>query len=183
LYLLRGSKLRQLNVVHEIHLAKDEEEDVEEATGYLGARLREDVDLRLVVGSDKGRRAVRNQGFQLRANDRLLLCSDGLSDALSDEAILEALGTGRIEDAANSLVQLAISTGSKDNMTAIVIGVPPARPIPARRRLALQRILFFGVASLLLIGLSLAGWYFWSPQIDPSYLPEATAIHTLTPIP
>ena len=185
LYLQRGSQLIQLNVISEMHWAEDaeDEESAEQTAGYLGARIREDVDLRLTIDRDRSERATRNQGFPLRNNDRLLLCSDGLSDALDDEQIAELLGTSPIDEAADALVQAALATGSQDNMTALVLAVPPGRPAPARRRLALRRAAILVLSSLLLVLLSLTGWYFLGPLLDPSFTPEPTAINTLTPIP
>lgn len=186
LYLLRGDALKQLNMLTEVRTKQEpseEESDEGEASGYLGARLRETIDQRLVLGGDRSKRAIRNQGSVMRANDRLLLCSDGVSDALTEEAIADILGQSRVEDAAAKLLQAAIDAGSQDNLTAIVLAIPPGRPAPARRQIALRRILRFGLASLLLVILSLAGWYFWGPQLDPSYTPLATAINTLTPFP
>lgn len=56
--------------------------------------------------------------------DRLLLCSDGLTDVLTDEAV------GRLLDAwlspaetAKALVQQALEKGTRDNVTALVVQI------------------------------------------------------------
>ena len=68
--------------------------------------------------------------------DRLLLCSDGLSDALDDDAIAAELGAeadpGRCADA---LVAHALAAGARDNVTVVVADVvarPDAAPNWAR---------------------------------------------------
>ncbi len=187
LYLLRGEKLIQLNVITEIETKEEQEsrgeKELSESSGYLGARLREDVDLRLVLNGDEDKGSIRNQGIQLKANDRLLLSSDGLSDILEDATIAQIFGQSRIEDAASNLVRAAMEGGSLENITAIALAIPPGRPFAASRQIATKRVLLLVLASILLVTLSLAGWFFFGAKIDPSYTPLATAINTLTPIP
>ena len=64
-----------------------------------------------------------------RPGDRLLLCSDGLSDALDDDAIAADLrrepAPGRCADA---LVAHALAAGARDNVTVVVADVVVARP-------------------------------------------------------
>jgi PPM family protein phosphatase len=56
--------------------------------------------------------------------DRYLLCSDGLTDVVEDEAVFEILSTlPDAEDAVNELIELAIRNGGPDNITCIVADV------------------------------------------------------------
>ena len=57
--------------------------------------------------------------------DRLLVCSDGVSDYLDDDVIAAALGGGEVGAAAADLVARAIEAGTRDNVTAIVAEVVP----------------------------------------------------------
>lgn len=57
----------------------------------------------------------------LQTGDRLLLCSDGLTTHLGDEAILNVLLENWACQAASKLVDMAIEDGGKDNCTVIVI--------------------------------------------------------------
>ena len=57
---------------------------------------------------------------EVRDGDLFLLCSDGLSNLLSDEEIAAALGAGRCRDAVESLVELALARGGRDNISAVV---------------------------------------------------------------
>lgn len=59
----------------------------------------------------------------LEAGDRLLLCSDGLTEMVSDDGIAEVLAEGPVEDVAWNLVDLANQKGGTDNVTVIVIDV------------------------------------------------------------
>lgn len=56
--------------------------------------------------------------------ERLLLCSDGLSGEVSDEAIRATLTmNGRPETAATALVRRALHAGGRDNVSVVVIDV------------------------------------------------------------
>lgn len=57
----------------------------------------------------------------LQAGDRYLICSDGLDKELDDARIAGLLGVGTPEQAARSLVDTAIESGGRDNVTATVI--------------------------------------------------------------
>jgi serine/threonine protein phosphatase PrpC len=63
----------------------------------------------------------------LQAGDALLLCSDGLSDMVREEQILEAVASDRRPDVlVNELVQMANDFGGSDNVSVIVIRVEAA---------------------------------------------------------
>jgi serine/threonine protein phosphatase PrpC len=56
--------------------------------------------------------------------DRVLLCSDGLSDMIRDDDIARVLRTdGEPSDAAADLVRLANDAGGRDNITVVLIDV------------------------------------------------------------
>jgi PPM family protein phosphatase len=59
----------------------------------------------------------------LQDGDRLLLCTDGLTDQVSGAAIAECVARSSSSQAAcDALVQLALEGGGKDNITVIVAG-------------------------------------------------------------
>ncbi|MGP6174258.1 PP2C family protein-serine/threonine phosphatase [Corynebacterium sp. A21] len=58
-----------------------------------------------------------------RLGDRLLLCSDGLSDPVTHSTIESTLGTGTPTEAATRLVELALRSGGPDNVTVIIADV------------------------------------------------------------
>ena len=60
---------------------------------------------------------------EARVGDRYLLCSDGLSDPVSDETIREALQTPDVTAAADRLIELALRGGGPDNVTVVVADV------------------------------------------------------------
>lgn len=53
--------------------------------------------------------------------ERFLLCSDGLSDMVSEEKMSQALALEDLEDAADQLLGFALDMGGKDNISLILI--------------------------------------------------------------
>jgi protein phosphatase len=60
---------------------------------------------------------------EARAGDRYLLCSDGLSDPVSHDTILEALQIADTAESADRLIELALRGGGPDNVTVVVADV------------------------------------------------------------
>ncbi len=88
----------------------------------------------------------------IRPGERYLLCSDGLSGEVDDPTLASILASGLPPDeAAATLVGLALEAGGRDNVTAVIVDVVsvPAfddastdrnsQKLPALRELALRR--------------------------------------------
>jgi len=60
---------------------------------------------------------------EARVGDRYLVCSDGLSDVVSPDTLLEALQLPDPHESADRLVELALRAGGPDNVTCIVADV------------------------------------------------------------
>ncbi|TSD99219.1 serine/threonine-protein phosphatase [Skermania sp. ID1734] len=61
---------------------------------------------------------------EARAGDRYLLCSDGLSDVVSDETIANTMASMNTPDeCADRLIELALRSGGPDNVTVVVADV------------------------------------------------------------
>jgi PPM family protein phosphatase len=61
--------------------------------------------------------------LRLENGDRVLLCSDGLTDLVDDDTITTALAEApSAKDACDRLLQLALDRGGRDNITVIVAG-------------------------------------------------------------
>lgn len=119
-YLLRDGSLRQVSTDHSYV-----QELVDEGALTPGEARRHP--LRNIVTRALGIDAsVDVDTWTLPAvqGDRLLLCSDGLVDEVTDEEILEVLATAADPDvAARRLVDAAKLNGGKDNITVVVIDV------------------------------------------------------------
>jgi serine/threonine protein phosphatase PrpC len=136
IYLLRNGQIRQLSKDHTwIQEALDsgliEPDQVEGHPNahvirrYLGAPTAPAADMRIrLTGKETDAEAEANQGMVLAPGDRILLCSDGLTDLVKDEEILRALQSNTMEAAVKSLIDLANQRGGHDNITIIVLSMP-----------------------------------------------------------
>ncbi len=61
--------------------------------------------------------------IDVKSGDYLLVCTDGLTNYLSDELIYNTTYKQPIEQAAAALIDAANSRGGKDNITAVLIAV------------------------------------------------------------
>ncbi len=76
--------------------------------------------LRQAIGLPRGIKPDLN-AHQLNRGDRVLLCSDGLWDALPDDEIAAVLASpGSMRQLATVLVDRAIAAGAEDNITALL---------------------------------------------------------------
>lgn len=66
---------------------------------------------------------VDEHEVELAPGDRILLCSDGLTEMVSDDLIADTLDGNEAEEAAWRLVELANAAGGLDNISVIVIDV------------------------------------------------------------
>jgi protein phosphatase len=65
--------------------------------------------------------------FDARPGDRLLLCSDGLSDVVHDATIEATLRIADRGECAARLIELALAAGGRDNVSAVVADVAARR--------------------------------------------------------
>lgn len=60
--------------------------------------------------------------IEIKKGDKFLLCSDGLTDMLTDEEISDILGQNKTcEQLCKELVKAALKNGGKDNITTIIV--------------------------------------------------------------
>lgn len=124
-YLLRDGSMEQLTVDHSLAQA------LVEARTISAAEAKEHR-FRNVLWKYLGTREVGEgpevKAIQIKPGDRFLLCTDGLTGAVTDEVIAEYMaGQPDVQSCADGLGQLALDSGSKDNVSCIVIEVVEAR--------------------------------------------------------
>jgi len=57
----------------------------------------------------------------IQPGDVFILCSDGLTDPLDDEAILEVVHSVPVDMLADALVSAALDAGGEDNVTVVTV--------------------------------------------------------------
>jgi serine/threonine protein phosphatase PrpC len=66
----------------------------------------------------------------IQPGDRFLLCTDGLTGEVEDDAIEEALASAAVDAAADRLLALTLTQGARDNVTLMVVDADVAVPDP-----------------------------------------------------
>lgn len=164
IYLMRGTSIQQLTTDH-TWIQEALTAGVlrpEEANGhpnahvirrYLGSPTPPEGDLRLRLSrAESDAQALANQGLGLHAGDRLLLCSDGLTDLVLDAEILTGFLSQPLQAAAQALVDLANQRGGHDNITLIAIEIPQSAVKPHRS--FIWRKLGLGCMAALALGIA-----------------------------
>jgi len=125
IYMYERGRLRQISIDHTLARKKVE------ANQYTYSEAR--------ISSDWGKLTaclgvLKNNGeydkisqlptLQLKRRQRLLICSDGLSDMLTDETLAHRLGAFESsQNVAKKLMSDALNRGGKDNISLIVLDI------------------------------------------------------------
>ncbi len=163
---------------------------------YLGSPEPPEPDFRLKFFDTEGdQQAESNQGVQLLPDDVLLLCSDGLTDLVWNDEILETVRTrSNIKEAARALIDLANSRGGHDNITVVLVSVPSDFKIVVKknRRVDWLPWAIGGAAGIIVILLAASIFAFSllgkitatsTPTITPFPTTTGTPLPTLTASP
>lgn len=107
------------------------------------------------------------------AGDRILLCSDGLSSMISNNAIESIMR--RQSDAqhcADELVTAALENGGADNVTVVVADVPGFSEVREKKRAHKSRVFYIGLAIALVAVIFAAGFGGYAFISNSAYLIE-----------
>ena len=123
-YLLRDAVLTQMSRDH------SQVQALIDAGQLTPAQARRDPRKNVVtraLGAGLDQEAVPDiRTVAAQCGDRLLICSDGLSDELDDEALATVLDAGmRPQHTAEAAVAAALEAGGHDNTTALVVDLVP----------------------------------------------------------
>lgn len=118
-YMLRNGNFMQLTTDHSMTQALIDAGTLtrEEAVGHRFRNI-----LYRFLGTKEGGTGVQTRQIQPQPDDRFLICSDGVLDGSNDDELAELLA--RYDDpqqAADVVVDTALTGGSKDNITCIVV--------------------------------------------------------------
>ncbi len=200
IYLLRGNHMIQLTVDHtwvqeavEAGALTDEQARAHPHANiirrYLGSPQPVEVDLRIRLDR-RGAPSEKNQGMRIYPGDRLILCSDGLSDMVNDETIQKIARSGELDDIVPVLIEEANRNGGKDNITVIAIEVPQRWSwlrLPGldwhspKLRAALSYVGLGLIALIMLAALLMFGWRSITKPPKPPPTTPTVVVETPTP--
>lgn len=125
-YLLRDAALKQLTVDHSLAQALVEAKTIspEEAKEHRFRNV-----LWKYLGSREVGDGPEVQMLFVRPGDQLLLCTDGVTVAVPDDQILAVMQQGLDpQTCAETICQMALDMGSRDNVSAIVMEIVEGQP-------------------------------------------------------
>ena len=119
IYLLRNNEIYQLTNDHSLvnELLQKNKITAEEAENYPHKNiLTRAVGVSINLNVDTG-------SCDILENDKFVICSDGLTNMVSNDEIKQICYDDSIENKAQTLVNSAINYGGKDNITCIVVEI------------------------------------------------------------
>jgi protein phosphatase len=202
IYLLREGRIQQLSTDHtwvqeaiEKNILTPEQArdhpNVHVIRRYLGSPDPPEVDFRLrMYDSEADALAEGNQGTQIRSNDTLLICSDGLTDLVWNDEIAEIIRSkSNLKAAAQGLIDTANRRGGHDNTTIVLVNVPRELKLTVPKKTnwrpwliggGIMLLLFLAFAAFLTVNL-LRATIFATPT--PTFTASAITTITLTETP
>lgn len=138
------------------------------------------------LGVDQTVQADVSTAMPIHNGDRFLLCTDGLTDMVTDAEIAEVMGrVVNPQAAVEELVNLANARGGRDNITVCLAAFGTRKPVPPKnlnipqRDLAETKIEYslgariwhygrYVVLAVLLLALAGMAVYQWKPEVFPN---------------
>lgn len=120
-YLIRGNTIEQLTVDHSLAQALVEAKTItpEEARDHRFRNV-----LWKYLGSKEVGEGPEVKIIDVKDGDRFLLCTDGLTGVVADDQLLNFINEHPdVQACADGLGQFALDSGSRDNVSCIVIGI------------------------------------------------------------
>jgi PPM family protein phosphatase len=191
IYLLREGHILQLSTDHTWIQEAFDAGIIDEAQGethpnahvirrYLGSPTPPHPDFRLWFFEGEGdAEALNNQGLPLTPGDIVLVCSDGLTDLVSDEEIRLMIKAKPLNEVPKALINLANTRGGHDNITVVTLSVP-VRSVRGIRKPRQWRWLVGCLAVLALLLVLVGAVYFGGRWQAGRAVPTVTASPTIT---
>ena len=164
-YLLRGGALRLLTEDHTLvnRMLRTGEISAEEAEVHPHRNV-----LLRSLGTEPDVR-VDEQRVALLDGDRVVMCSDGLTNMIAEEQILAiASATPDPQETADRLITAANRAGGIDNITVIVLDVrreegdpPPVEAPPPTPGRSVRRAIVIGVIAVIVLAAALTATRSW----------------------
>jgi protein phosphatase len=203
IYLLRRGKIRQITKDHTWVQEAIEHQIIDESDAHdhprahmlqraIGSPEPPEPDFRLRLSDrESDTDSEKNQGLTLKEGEKVLLCTDGLTDLVGDDEIRLALVEQSPKEAVQSLVSLARARGGHDNITVVILEVPDVWPYETeflpRRLFFLSIIMVLSFIAVIAVAI-LASWKLglipWPLGGGPTPTPRPTegAAATLIPL-
>ncbi|MEI6613360.1 MAG: Stp1/IreP family PP2C-type Ser/Thr phosphatase [Chrysiogenales bacterium] len=158
-YLIRKSKIKKITTDHSFveKLVEEGRISPEEARDHPQKNV-----LYMSLGARENLTPEILNAIILENGDALIMCSDGLSNMVTDETLMKIVMDDYPEAAANALVKLANINGGADNITLQIVRIGSLETLEKTKpiRVVKSSKKIFGAISLLILLLILSAlWY------------------------
>ncbi|HSQ34616.1 MAG TPA: protein phosphatase 2C domain-containing protein, partial [Candidatus Binatia bacterium] len=174
IYLIRKNKMKKITTDHSFveKLVEEGRISPEEARDHPQKNV-----LYMSLGARENLTPEVLGAMVIEEGDALVMCSDGLSNMVTDDEMMKTVMDYYPEDAANSLVRLANANGGADNITLQIVRVGSLETLEKTKpiRVARSRKKLFGAISLLLLLTALAALWTIFGNSGPSEQEKAAA--------
>ncbi|MFA5973928.1 MAG: Stp1/IreP family PP2C-type Ser/Thr phosphatase [Lentimicrobiaceae bacterium] len=178
LYLIRDKSIKQLSKDHstiqnliDAGVLTEDEAKVSEKRNQI---------TKAIGIFEKVEPTVSKEAFRLKNDDKILLCSDGLTAHVSDEEILEIINANTdVQEASLKLVEKANNGGGTDNITVQLIQYIGKSSIVRKKR-PIKKLLRFSIISLIVVMLGYVIYYKWWPAHNEKTILRSPKNTTIT---
>ncbi|HLD45023.1 MAG TPA: SpoIIE family protein phosphatase, partial [bacterium] len=118
-YLVRGDNIKQLTSDHSLV-------SEQMRAGLISENDAKKHKLKNIITRSVGYQEeveIDVQKFELLPHDKIVLCSDGLTNMVDDENLRLIIHANPVEDACRKLIGRANDNGGEDNITVVVCGI------------------------------------------------------------
>lgn len=172
IYLVRDEEIKQLTTDHSL-VQQMIDSDV------LTPEEAESHPKKNVITKSLGREGAIEpdipEPIELLKNDKFILCTDGLTNYVKDEKILNVAANNPVQQAAGKLVDLANENGGSDNITVQIAEVKAYIDSPVKSIKKKNLLLYFIIGVIL--GIAAVGIFkpdIFSPKIIEPVEPDST---------
>lgn len=118
-YFIRGHEIKQITEDHSL-VSEQVRAGIISANDAKGHRLKN------IITRSVGYQELVDPDIkvhELRPGDKIVMCSDGLSNLVEDREILDIISTLPLKEACENLIALANERGGDDNITTVILQV------------------------------------------------------------
>ncbi len=166
IYLIRKNKIKKITTDHSFveKLVEEGRISPEEARDHPQKNV-----LYMSLGARENLSPEVQNSLVLEDGDALVMCSDGLSNMVTDDELMSIVMDYYPEDAANALVKLANANGGADNITLQIVRLGSLEMLEKTKPILVaksRKKLFGAISLLILLAILSALWYIFR-NINP----------------
>ncbi len=163
IYLVRKDRIRRLTTDHSFveKLVEEGRISADEARDHPQKNV-----LYMSLGARESFTPEMQKDIALEDGDALVMCSDGLSNMVEDDTLMNVVMGGYPEEAADTLVKLANAHGGSDNITVQIIRLGTLETLEKTKPIRLskpRRKLVTAVSLLVLLAILAVLWLVFLP--------------------